>query len=78
VTAAADARAQDRPFQDEVDRLPDPTLAPFAVGLGVALIVLGTVFGLAPVAVGVLSFLWGASMWFSAARDELDATEQED
>jgi hypothetical protein len=78
-TAAAGERAApDRPFQDEVDRLPDPTLAPFAVGLGVALIVLGTVFGLAPVAVGVLSFLWGASMWFSAARDELDATEHED
>jgi Cytochrome c oxidase subunit IV len=63
----------DRPFLDESGRLPDPTLAPFAVGLGIALAVLGPVFGFAPVAVGVVSLLWGASMWLSAARDELDA-----
>jgi hypothetical protein len=68
----------DRPFLDESGRLPDPTLAPFAVGLGIALAVLGPVFGLAPVAVGVLSFLWGASLWLRAARDELDAEEIED
>ena len=68
----------DRPFLDESGRLPDPTLAPFAVGLGIALTVLGPVFGVAPVAVGVVSFLWGASMWLSAARDELDAEEVED
>ena len=67
----------DRPFLDESGRLPDPTLAPFAVGLGIALAVLGPVFGVAPVAVGVVSFLWGASMWLSAARDELDAEVEE-
>ena len=65
----------DRPFLDEEGRLPDPTLAPFAVGLGVALVVLGPVFGIAPVAVGAVSFLWGASLWLRAARDELDAEE---
>ena len=68
----------DRPFLDESGRLPDPTLAPFAVGLGIALAVLGPVFGVAPVAVGAVSFLWGASMWLSAARDELDAEEVQD
>ena len=68
----------DRPFGDETGRLPDPTLAPFAVGLGIALMVLGPVFGLAPVAVGVVSLLSGASMWFRAARDELDAGAGED
>jgi hypothetical protein len=68
----------DRPFGDETGRLPDPTLAPFAVGLGIALMVLGPVFGLAPVAVGVVSFLSGASMWFRSARDELDAEARED
>lgn len=62
----------DRPFLDESGRLPDPTLAPFAVALGIALVVLGPVFGAAPVAVGLLSFLWGASLWLRAARDELD------
>ena len=64
--------AADRPFLDESGRLPDPTLAPFAVGLGIALVVLGPVFGVAPVAVGAVSFLWGASQWLRAARDELD------
>ena len=65
----------DRPFLDESGRLPDPTLAPFAVGLGVALIVLGPVFGVAPVAVGAVSLVWGAWTWLRAARDELDAEE---
>jgi hypothetical protein len=65
----------DRPFLDESGPLPDPTLAPFAVGLGVALVVLGPVFGLAPVAVGAVSFVWGASLWLRAARDELDVEE---
>ncbi|HEU5205441.1 MAG TPA: hypothetical protein VFU17_14205 [Candidatus Limnocylindrales bacterium] len=65
----------DRPFLDESGRLPDPTLAPFAVGLGVALVVLGPVFGVAPVAVGAVSLLWGASLWLRAARDELDAED---
>jgi hypothetical protein len=68
----------DRPFLDETGRLPDATIAPFAVGLGIALAALGPVFGLAPVAVGILSFLWGASMWLAAARDELDAEGVED
>jgi hypothetical protein len=68
----------DRPFLDESGRLPDPTLAPFAVGLGIALVALGPVFGLAPVAVGVLSLLSGASLWLGAARDELDADDGED
>ena len=76
--ATGGTSAADRPFLDESGRLPDPTLAPFAVGLGIALAVLGPVFGVAPVAVGVVSFLWGASMWLSAARDELDAEEVED
>lgn len=65
----------DRPFLDESGRLPDPTLAPFAVGLGIALVVLGPVFGVAPVAVGAVSLLWGAFLWLRAARDELDAEE---
>ena len=52
---------------------PAPTLAPFAVGLGVALAALGPVFGLAPVAVGAVSFLWGAGTWLRAGREEFDA-----
>jgi hypothetical protein len=66
----------DRPFLDEEGRLPGPTLAPFAVGLGVALAALGTVFGVAPVAVGAVSFLWGAGTWLGAARGEFNAQER--
>ena len=69
--------AVDRPFLDEEGRLPAPTLAPFAVGLGVALAALGPVFGLAPVAVGAVSFLWGAGTWFAASREEFDAQKRD-
>ena len=74
---AAAPEAVDRPFLDEEGRLPAPTLAPFAVGLGVALAALGPVFGLAPVAVGAVSFLWGAGTWFGAAREEFDAQKRD-
>lgn len=65
----------DRPFLDETGRLPDATIAPFAVGLGVATAATGLIFGLAPVIVGVLPLAWGAWAWLSAARAELDAQE---
>jgi hypothetical protein len=77
---ASEARAPevvDRPFLDEEGRLPAPTLAPFAVGLGLALAVLGPVFGLAPVAVGAVSFLWGAGTWFAASREEYAAQKRD-
>lgn len=68
----------DRPFHDESGRIPDESLAPFAFGLGVALIALGSVFGAAPVAVGVVPLAWGAVGWLGDARAELDQTELED
>jgi hypothetical protein len=68
----------DRPFLDESGRLPDETIAPFAVGLGVAVAATGLIFGLAPVAVGLLPFAWGAWAWLSGARSELDAQERDD
>jgi Cytochrome c oxidase subunit IV len=71
------SEADDRPFLDEEGRLPAPTLAPFAVGLGVALAALGPVFGVAPVAVGAVSFLWGAGTWLRAGREEFDAQKRD-
>ena len=65
----------DRPFSDESGRLPNTTIAPFAVGLGVAVAATGLVFGLAPVVVGALPLAWGAWAWLSASRAELTATE---
>lgn len=68
----------DRPFRDESGRIPDETIAPFAVGLGAALASTGLIFGLAPVVVGVLPLAWGAWSWLTAAGDELRATRRDE
>jgi hypothetical protein len=73
--AAEGSGGIDRPFVDEAGRLPAETLAPLAVGLGVALVTTGAIFGLAPVIVGLLPFAWGAWAWLHAASAELEATE---
>jgi Cytochrome c oxidase subunit IV len=65
----------DRPFADETGRLPTETIAPFAVGLGVAVAATALIFGPAPLIVGALPVAWGAASWLRAAREELDATE---
>ena len=68
----------DRPFLDEDGRFPDDSIAPFAVGLGVAVAATGLIFGPAPVIVGILPVLWGAWNWLLAAGDELAATRDDD
>jgi hypothetical protein len=68
----------DRPFLDETGRLPDETIAPFAVGAGLAIAATGLIFGPAPVIVGLLPFAWGAWAWLSGARAELDAQDRDD
>jgi|SRR4051794_27552287 len=68
----------DRPFLDETGRLPDETLAPLAVGLGVALAVTAIVFGPWLLVAGALPFAWGAWSWLTSARAELDAMEAAD
>lgn len=65
----------DRPFLDESGRLPSPTLAPFAVGLGVAAAATGAIFGPALLVVGLLPFAWGAWTWLHRASAELDAVQ---
>jgi uncharacterized membrane protein YfcA len=68
----------DRPFLDEAGRIPEDSIAPFAVGIGAAIASTGLIFGLAPVVAGLLPFLWGAWTWLRGAGDELRATEHED
>jgi hypothetical protein len=68
----------DRPFADESGRLPRETVAPFAVGAGVALAATGLIFGLAPIIVGVLPLAWGAWSWLTSAGDELIATQRDE
>jgi hypothetical protein len=77
-TSGGGTAGVDRPFLDEEGRIPDATVAPFAVGLGLALMALGPVFGLAPVTLGVVALAWGAASWFGAARDELGALDGAD
>lgn len=81
-TATEDAPAAgtgeiDRPFADETGRLPAPTIAPFALGLGIATAATSIVFGPAPLIVGLLPTAWGAWSWLTSAREELDATDRE-
>jgi hypothetical protein len=68
----------DRPFLDEVRRLPSPSLAPFLVGLGIAVAATGFIFGLAPVAVGLLPILVGGLSWLRSVGAEVDATREEE
>ena len=63
----------DRPFLDERGRLPDETVAPLAVGLGVAVAATGAIFGPAPIVVGILPLAWGAWAWFRGASEEFEA-----
>jgi hypothetical protein len=71
-------RDVDRPFLDEAGRLPSETAAPLAAGAGIALISLATIFGPAPLVVGLLPFGWGAWSWLSRARAELDSQSRND
>lgn len=68
----------DTPFLDEAGRLPSESLAPFALGLGAATAATGTIFGPAPVLVGLIPLAWGAWTWLVGARDELDAVAGEE
>lgn len=68
----------DRPFLDETGRLPDETLAPLALGLGIALSMTAIVFGPWLLVAGIVPLGWGAWTWLRGARDELDATIRTD
>ena len=66
----------ERPFLDERGRIPSPTLAPLAVGVGTSVALLSVVFGPAPLLVGILPLTWGAFDWLRRASAELDAQEK--
>ena len=62
------------PFRDEPGRLPGDTLAPLALGLGIALGLTAVVFGPWLLVAGMVPLAWGAWTWLKGARDELAAT----
>jgi hypothetical protein len=74
VEAGSGTGGIDRPFDDPRGLIPDPSIAPLAVGFGAAIVATGAVFGVAPVVVGLLPLTWGALSWLGSARDELDTT----
>ena len=66
----------ERPLQDESGRIPSPTLAPFAVGIGLSIALTSIVFGSAPLLVGAPPLLWGSVTWLHRAIAELRATDR--
>ena len=68
----------DGPFGDESGPVPGRSVAPLAVGFGVAVIALGGAFGPWFVIVGVLPLLVGAVDWLRAANRELNLREGAD
>jgi hypothetical protein len=65
----------DRPFLDERGRVPEDTLAPLALGLGISLAATAIVFGPWLIVAAAVPLVWGAWAWLTGARDELDATQ---
>ena len=80
VDAAPDDRpgSPDGPFGDESAPVPGRSIAPLAVGFGVALIALGGAFGPWFLIVGAVPALVGAVSWLQAANRELDMRARAD
>jgi hypothetical protein len=68
----------DGPFGDESGRIPSPTLAPFAVGLGAALLGVGLILGPWLIGLGLIVFAWGGLDWLFAAGREYRAVDGSD
>jgi hypothetical protein len=66
------------PFRDDSGRLPEETLAPLALGLGIALALTAVVFGPWLLVAGIVPLAWGAWTWLAGAREELTATVADD
>jgi hypothetical protein len=72
-------RERDAPvFEDESGAVPLRSLAPLEVGLGVALLGLGLVYGVWFVVAAVVPLLGGAADWLSSARQELEMVARSD
>ncbi len=65
------------PFGDDRGRIPSPSIAPFAIGLGAAVLGLGLILGPWLLLVGLIAALLGAVEWLAAAQRELRAVESE-
>ena len=68
----------DRPFTDESGPVPLRSFAPLEVGLGVAVLALGLVFGIWFVVAAAAPIAMGAIDWVRAARREHDLVAARD
>ncbi|HWP62576.1 MAG TPA: hypothetical protein VNO86_03815 [Candidatus Binatia bacterium] len=63
----------ERPFVDESGRLPAPGLAPFGMGVGLAMAALGIAFGPWLVLAGLVLVAWAGLGWLRSAMAEHEA-----
>ncbi len=68
----------ERPFEDERGRIPVASVAPVSVGVGVALIAFGLVFGVWAIIAGAIPVLLGLREWIGEASAELRAVDVDD
>jgi hypothetical protein len=66
----------ERPLQDDSGRIPSPTLAPFALGVGLSIAATSIVFGPAALLVGAPPVLWGFVTWLHRAVAEFRAVDR--
>ena len=69
---------EERPFEDEAGRIPGASLAPLLIGVGVAMMALGLIFGLWSVVAGAIPLLLGFREWLREVSAELQALTDDD
>ena len=69
---------EERPFEDERGRIPGASLAPLLIGVGVAMVALGLIFGLWSVVAGAIPLLLGLREWLREVSAELRALAADD
>ena len=62
----------------EDEAIPVRSLAPLGVGIGLAVMALGLVYGIWFLVAGLLPLLMGAADWLAGSRHELDLLARED
>jgi hypothetical protein len=69
---------QDAPPAGEEIHLPGPSLIPFAMAIGITLIVIGTtVFPPMPTILGLIIFIWTLVRWIGDTRRDMAALPEE-
>ncbi len=73
LVGTAEDPAHERPFEDERGRIPVASLAPVLLGVGVAMVALGLIFGIWSVIAGAIPLALGLREWLREVNGELRA-----